>query len=904
MSRKAGLRADVQARGLPEDKVGSSVSQCLAVKGFCLIDVGVEAQYLDDVLAEISEIDRDGRLAQPPDEVLEGLLGAAGSVKIFELDLPDSDGAASASRTLPPALHYFDNAMTTFTAMTMPYLPRLGCEVVTRTAAILHEAGISVSEGPTLTEEDCARWLSILTHHRIMCVWCLGPDNGTLELQPFDDECSSHKVSMRVGDMVLLRADALSHRFSSEGKAYCLTTFFSKEGRSGKHKAVVAEMTPCAKALEEWASYKIGEYQASFPEERAKFRLPREWVQLVHNSSFSGQHIAVRTAAVRQVASHDPEPWVCGFTTGPDYMIEVPMTRWNHELVYDHNPESWQAGKTNIKHGAFIDGVELFDNMLFRISKVEASGMDPGHRLSLETGYEALVRDGFTVKALMNSRGGVYVANPDNKEWATAIKCEVGGGVCGGGGSIACGRFSFVHGMKGPCISVDLEGASSLIAVNFASTNLSRTGAWDPIPFGLCNSWNLQLSSMMYIHMSAAGLCSPKGRVFAFDASASGYVRGDCVISVVLRALTKEVDGETVVNEEGEFMGAMAGSASNQSGRRAHITAPDASSMQEVCFEALRQADISPLDVDAYESFADARILDDAIEASAASKSYRPEGTPGLENAPPLAMMAIKTTLGNQLEAAGLTMLVKVLLGAGWGTMYPNLHLRLLNPHMDLEICERPAHILNEPLEFSMTTCYTGITNRSIVGTNCHVLAFGQINDQCRPPPPEPNFRREKIVFWPEGGGTLDEAMLPRRGYSILGTFTRWSPQEMEQEEPGVWGYTVTLGEDRWESFQIALDEGGDRILHPGAARGEKGSSVYGPEAAGNDSVWLIDGRPLYLASDGVYNAKEVPQEAIASGVVMALSNDDLGDVGDRYRVRLRIRGKFRLVDWEKLDGD
>ncbi|CAE7944072.1 swnK, partial [Symbiodinium necroappetens] len=94
--------------------------------------------------------------------------------------------------------------------------------------------------------------------------------------------------------------------------------------------------------------------------------------------------------------------------------------------------------------------------------------MDPGHRLTLETGYEALVKDGYRANTLMNSRGGVYVANPPPVEWAMTPKDIAAGGVCGGGGSIACGRFSFVHGLKGPCISVDVEGASSLVVVNYA----------------------------------------------------------------------------------------------------------------------------------------------------------------------------------------------------------------------------------------------------------------------------------------------------------------------------------------------------------------------------------------------------------------------------------------------------
>eukprot|EP00933_Yihiella_yeosuensis_P028326 TRINITY_DN22140_c0_g1_i3.p1 TRINITY_DN22140_c0_g1~~TRINITY_DN22140_c0_g1_i3.p1 ORF type:complete len:386 (-),score=53.16 TRINITY_DN22140_c0_g1_i3:373-1395(-) len=307
------------------------------------------------------------------------------------------------------------------------------------------------------------------------------------------------------------------------------------------------------------------------------------------------------------------------------------------------------------------------------------------------------------------------------------------GGVCGGGGSIACGRFSFVHGLKGPCISVDVEAASSLVALNYACSNLSRIGKFEPIPFALCSAWSLQLNPAPFIHGSAAGLLSPKGRTFTFDASASGYVRGDCVISIVLKAMTDIVDDQEVLCEDSNCENALAqlaGSATNQSGRRAHFTAPDSGSLQDVMWEALRQADLSPLDIDATEVAADGKILGDAVEAAASAKTFRPQGMIHVAETSPLNITASKSSVGHQIEAMGLSQVLKVALGARIGASPPTTHLRILNPYVDLDICERNAIISGEGLNFHLNSTYTGVTNRSIAGTNCHIIMFAEVSPE------------------------------------------------------------------------------------------------------------------------------------------------------------------------------
>jgi len=889
---------DLATETLPQDLTGMSISQSLSVKGFCVIRPAVDEAHLKGVQSDITAVDAEGRFMQPPEPLLEGLLGISGSARIAELQLPLGD----AERQDGEHLQFFDVAMTDYGQMVAPYLLDIQAEVKRRTIGILHEAGMPPGEGPELDEQTCANWITVFAHNTIMLVWCLGPEEGTLELQPFDDESNGHRVTLKPGMMVMLRADALSHRFSSAGKVYCLTCFFQKESLLCKHRDNTrTDMTPCCKALEEWAENKIQEYKESFPEEQARMYLPRHWELVMNHTSFVGQHISVRTASIKQVGSYDPTIWAEAFTAGVDYIEQVPIMRWNIEDNYDPHEEAWKYNRSNCKHGAFIDGVELFDNTLFRISRAEAGGMDPGHRLTLETGYEALIRDGYKISTIMNSRGGVYVANPPPTEWGIADKDCNSSGVCGGGGSIACGRFSFVHGMKGPCISVDVEAASSLVAVNFCSTNLSRSGNWEPIPYGLAQSWNLVLAPMFFVHASAAGRLCPAGRLFSFDASANGFVRGECAISLLLKALTSVVDDEVVCNYTGGWLGSLVANATNQSGRRAKMHSPDAAALQEVMFEAVRQAEISPLDVDAVETAVDAYVLHDALEASATAKAMRPEGMPGIDETCPLAMASTKTSIGNQIEACGLSVILKVLLGSALGTMVPSLHLRILNPHLDLDCCDRPASIGTESLEYRLSSSYTGITNSSVAGTNCHCIVWGQMADEKRTIMPEIAFKRDKILFWPEGGGHLEDGKVARRGYFIIGTFNGWQPEALETESPGVFASTFTLSENRWERFQIVLDQDVKKVLYPSLDRiseATTGAPVAGPLDVFRNSSWLIDTRP-YLTFEA--SPEDDSRDALVP-YAGNVSRQDFGQPGDRFRVRLSVKGKWRMVEWENLD--
>lgn len=894
---------DVKAIGLDSETLGRSIGQCLSVKGFCVIDPEVDDEYLDNVLGDISAVDEQGRFASVPAQVVEGLLGKEGSYRVADIGVSTEDAYVSLYTESfvrdGAALRYFDAEFTRYANLLSPHLERAKIEVSARSSALLHEASKPKGDGPALTEEVCSKWLKLFFSHRLMSIWCLGPESGDLQLQPWADTAEPMKVTMRPGRLVILRADALYHRFSSLGCAYCLTCFYCN--LNGQDP-----VSPSGFALKQWAAERMERYKQSSLQEKRYMEMPRDWEEKINREKINTQRVALRTACVKEPGTEDPLSWALSFNSGPDYALQVPMMRWQHDNYFQDSPEAYKNGKTDCMHGVYIEGIELFDCMAFRISRAEASGMDPGHRLTLETGYEALVRDGYKANTLMNSRGGVYVANPPPSEWGMTPKDIIGGGVCGGGGSIACGRFSFVHGLKGPCISIDVEGASSLVAVNYASANLSRTGNWDPIPFALCNSWNLQLSPASYIQLSACRFLSPQGRTFAFDASASGYIRGDCVASLVLKALEVE-DGE--VKNEDQVLGHLAGSATNQSGRRVHMAAPDCLALQEVIHEVVRQTQISPLDVDAVESYADGKILDDCLEATALARAYRPQGTLHADGAAPLGIVSSKSGAGNQLEAMGLSQIIKVILGARVASIQPTPHLRIVNPHVDLEMCDRNAMLPSECINYRLPSTFTGILNRSIGGTNCHCIMFAKVPEQSYSVKQKAISSKQELIqpllFWPSGGGALAEEMLPKMGYSIMGTFNRWRPQPMDNEAPGVYVFTIILSENRWERFQIALDGEPTRVLHPVLTEGDKCCPVAGPEAALQVLSWQIDGRPKgpRLVDAGADDTRQVPGggwQAIAPDA-SDVDADLLALPGDRFRIRLQLQGRWRMVDWEKL---
>jgi len=872
---------DVVLSAASSAAAASEIGAILGSKGFCVVDPCLEAEVFREASKEAEAFSESLSFTPPPSLVCEGLLGSEGSSQILHMEKL-APAEAPSLRRIDHALNELANLIGGDAAYPMGFQCRW------RTHALLHETGMPSEVMPALTEHEAASWLASFSRAKLMMLAILGPIAGTLELDPFDEETEPFEFHTTPGTIVLLRADLMSHKHFAHSRAFVLSSFlFSGRTASRKGEAVTnANMPPCAIELENWAVQRLRELKEEEIETGRTVAIPDGWRSAMDRMFHMEQRCAIRGISGRFCSSWNVVDWCSGQLGGTDFVTHVPLKRWDCDRYFDPDPEAWRQGKTYLNHSSFCDGVELFDCRFFGLSPMEAAGMDPHQRQVLEVGYEACFRAGYKKGKLMNCLGGVYLGSTFT---IYSMVSEVGGAT-GGAASINSNRFSYCLGMKGPSMTVDTEGASSLSAVYLGADAVLEKGRGVVNAFSLAGGVYYSLGTIFWPQMQVAGLLSSTGRCLSWDESADGHCFGDGCGFVVQKRLTDNVDGQRVFIEGEPLEGVIASAAMNSSGMAASMSAPSGPSDQELVAEACRNANVSGANVDSVECDGRGGFMGDAVEVDSLARVLRGAFA---EEVVPLALGSTKSRMGHGAEAAGIASLLRVIVGNRFGLASPNCHLRKLNPYMERE---HRVNYTTELGDFAYDSMYCGVTAKGFGGTNVHVLTFGQ-PDSALVDRDASERKLGQLWFWPGGGGELEDAEVPARGYYIVGSWSRWEPEKMEQDGGDSYSYTVTLGENLWEDFQILLDADPQRRLHPEWPRATSGSAVWGPEAAGKGLYWRIAGRgaaaAMSDARDGGGGSTEVGG---------AVSSTDDGQVGAKYRARLKICGKYRTVTWEKLD--
>ncbi len=392
---------------------------------------------------------------------------------------------------------------------------------------------------------------------------------------------------------------------------------------------------------------------------------------------------------------------------GRDAIVEVPPDRWAVDDYYD--PRPGVPGKMVTRWGGFIDEVDRFDPQFFGISPREAASLDPQQRLLLEVAWEALEDAALAPDRLAGSKTGVFVGLCKSDYMQRLLQCGDGGldayFASGNAHSVASGRISYLLGLNGPSVTVDTACSSSLTAAHLACQSL-RTGDSD---LAIVGGVNLILAPASTIAFSRASMLSAAGRCKTFDASADGFVQGEgCGVAVLKRLADARCDGDPI-------HAVIRGTAINQDGASAGLTAPSGPAQEAVIRAALQNAGVAAAAVGYVEAHGTGTRLGDPIEVQALAAVLGAGRAAGR----PLVIGSLKTNFGHLEAAAGIAGLIKAALVVEHGRIPRHLHCATPNPFIAWE--ELPVRVATECAEFPAPRL-AGVSSFGFSGTNVHLI--------------------------------------------------------------------------------------------------------------------------------------------------------------------------------------
>jgi acyl transferase domain-containing protein len=414
--------------------------------------------------------------------------------------------------------------------------------------------------------------------------------------------------------------------------------------------------------------------------------------------------IAVIGLGGRFPGADDPDTlWtlLCG---GIDAIQDVPSNRWAV-------PTQLRDSALYPRSGGFVQGADCFDAELFNISRYEAERMDPRQGLVLETGWQALEHAGIAPDTLAGARVGVFIGTSTNdfdrrlsSHWDAAdIRAATGGS-----GAILANRLSYLLGVCGPSLSVDVACASSLSAVHLACQSL-RLRECD---LALSGGVHVILSPANMLAFARGGLLAKDGRTKCFSERADGYGCGEGCGMAVLKRL------DDALRDEDHIWAVIRGSALNYNGASNGLGAPLGRAQEDVIRRALAIGNVQPASVGYVEAHSAGTLLGDAIEVKALKAALSEGRQPGQQ----CVVGSVKSNFGHLEGAAGMAGLLKAILAVHHGRIPKTLHSEPLSRHLRLEGSSVSIATCEQPWPASDHARRAGVSAFSFGGANAHVI--------------------------------------------------------------------------------------------------------------------------------------------------------------------------------------
>jgi phthiocerol/phenolphthiocerol synthesis type-I polyketide synthase C len=417
--------------------------------------------------------------------------------------------------------------------------------------------------------------------------------------------------------------------------------------------------------------------------------------------------IAIVGASCRFPGAEDLEGFWRLLASGVDAVSEVGPERWSTRFF--HHPDRGEPGKSYTWAAGLIDGIDLFEPSFFGISPREAAQMDPQQRLMLELVWHAVEDSGVPAGRLSGSAAGVFIGASTTDYSDLRLGDPAGADsyfMTGNTLSVLANRISYVFDFRGPSLTIDTACSSSLVAVHHACEAI-RSGR---IPMAIVGGINLLLSPYPYIGFCRAAMLSRRGRCFAFDERADGYVRGEGGGVVILKPLKDAIAGGNAIR------GVILGSGVNSDGRTIGLSLPSEAAQASLLRSVYAATDIAPQQLAFLEMHGTGTPAGDPIEAAAVGRTL------GQSRPDPLPIGSVKTNIGHLEPASGMAGLLKAALALERGFVPPTLHCESPNPGIAFDSLNLRLACAGEPIASVPGQRYAGVNSFGFGGTNAHVV--------------------------------------------------------------------------------------------------------------------------------------------------------------------------------------
>ncbi|EFM08505.1 Beta-ketoacyl synthase [Paenibacillus curdlanolyticus YK9] len=361
-------------------------------------------------------------------------------------------------------------------------------------------------------------------------------------------------------------------------------------------------------------------------------------------------------------------------------------------------------------HGGYLPRVDEFDPEFYGISPREASLMDPNQRMFLDACWQAIEDAGYGGGKIRSTRTGVYLGFADwpvygqyiNKKFPSLIHAAGAGNTP----SLIASRIAYLLDLQGPAFLVDTACSSSLVAVHLACQSI-RTGECDMAIAGGVKACLMPVEGVFEI-----GIESSNRQTRAFDNDSDGTVWGEGTVALLLKPLEQALaDGDRI-------HAIIKGSAINQDGASAGITAPNAVAQEKVIAQAWEDAGIDPSTVTYIETHGTGTKLGDPIEVDGIQRAFERY----TDKKQFCAIGSVKSNIGHLDSAAGVAGLAKAVASLQRKQLAPTLHFD--RPNRNIAFERSPVYVVDraQAWESDGAPRRCGVSSFGFSGTNCHVV--------------------------------------------------------------------------------------------------------------------------------------------------------------------------------------